>query len=168
MGWKRAEKSSFCQLHLTEVVLACTIDGSCPKRERERAGAGGARTPAYRTRPPECGPPRRGRQGRARQELDHRRGVGVWPPEARSPRRFRLSREARARGGRAAAGGMGPERGRWTSGRDILDIRSLGQERKEEDAQERGDMEKKRKRKRKVHCNHFPIWVHVKLQSQTG
>jgi len=39
--------------------------------------------------------------------------------------------------------------GHRTSGHDILDIRSLGQERKEEDAQERGDMEKKEKEKGK-------------------
>jgi len=67
MGWKRAEKSSFCQLHLTEVVPACTIDGSCPKRERERErereSRGGSR--AYAGVPDET--------------------AGVWPPKAWPP-----------------------------------------------------------------------------------
>jgi len=144
MEWKRAEKSSFCQLHLTEVVPACTIDGSCPKRERERAGAGGARTPAYRTRPPERGPPRRGRQGRARQELDRRRGVGLWPLEARS--------SGHEDGGRPPD--IGARHPRYTVAR----LREKGRRR----AGERR-YGKKRKRKRKVHCNHFHILVHVKM-----
>jgi len=76
------------------------------------------------------------------------------PPESRG-------QGTRAEGGRRrhGAGARPPDIGARHPGYTVARAREKGRRRAGE---------RRYGKKRKVHCNHFPILVHVKLRSQTG